>query len=615
MNEPVSYPATTTAKKPAPPDAGAPRPSGPRSDDSLATDVVQAACNFLRRCWKEARCLADWVMPVSPDADEGSVSRGRYPRLATGMVDRLNACRHAEWLQYLLTRKESWGQWAERTVARTYEVLPPSALADGLLRTPAALRAEDLLDLLRKYILGLQTHKSIGPQLAVVVAGAISDLLDEAGAGGEAVPEAARQLNAQLRPRLSLPNPPSPSTAEGLRACLRVLLRPKEPLWGWGCLTWDCRVRLFECLPKITEPYLDPQDFAAGEEAVDGLLAWVDNPLGTTADWLLDQLHLLDRTAARLGPILIPRQGQVTHRLWLTCLLENFRRLGQLAQLTSTEPEKPPVSEPVPTDNSAVPPGQGDEISAAPDQQPPAPPPPASPSPVPEERPPAPGVAAAETPPPIPESRGPSPDAPLATLVRAYPEQVGVLEEISRQAQEVRDICSRSGWKQAADALEGVRAKCRQHRDWLLNKTADLPPAGLDNVVKPRTVTLTDELLNNLKQLDPLLPGEGEDGPLPPHSPAHLDETQRRTLCRLVQQVRDRLFAFMGKHGGYRLYQVAIGDTTTKHSGQLKLPPPRDVVARRVPQHTVAQILQPGYVVERQGTREVKEYPSVRLAK
>jgi hypothetical protein len=116
-----------------------------------------------------------------------------------------------------------------------------------------------------------------------------------------------------------------------------------------------------------------------------------------------------------------------------------------------------------------------------------------------------------------------------------------------------------------------------------------------------------EELIANLCLLDGVLPGEGEDGRLPPRGPA--------ALSAQVHGVRDRLFAFMREHGKYLPYPIAIGDSTAKHGTRLRIN--KELVpSRTVEQNCIARILQPGYKRLREGNKEeVVRYPEVCLAK
>lgn len=598
----------------------------PRGGADLASEIVREVAERLRTWGNKGKlgrtsypfvAIAEWLESQRiRTADQHS----RCFRAAQVMLNRLADCRREKWLEYIVGRQTPWACWVDRSVPRTYEVLPLAGEGSDSLRTLAPARMEDLLALQRKWAGNRQEFTQLSLPLAHIGVAGIHALLQEALARRESVSADVGKAFDQLVKGLPPLHGGLPlSDAPRLRECLQILLHPREPLWGWGCLTWDCEVRLFDCLPSITAPYLCSEDFDQMRELIGNLLSWSTGEKRLPLEWGLEQLDLLGEAAERIASVLAPWPEPPRHRQWIACFLENLRRLGQLARCTRQEPQATAEPGPLPNGSSAdlvvedhkpeetAPVRESDahpsrdgaavraeenaavECSAILPQVDPL-------------------VEKPESPPPTAEEQQ------LAELARVYPDHVGSLEEIARLAVEMIDR-TRSGWQEASHALEGLRAKCQQHREWLLKHTAGKPPLACEPVVKPRTVALTDELLNNLKQLDRLLPGVGMEGPLTPHSPAHLAEPQRRELCQRVKQVRDRLFDFMKKQGGYRLYSVTIGDTTIKHSGRLTLASPQRVFARGIAPDTVAQILQPGYVFERPPHGEIiKEYPVVRLA-
>jgi hypothetical protein len=136
-----------------------------------------------------------------------------------------------------------------------------------------------------------------------------------------------------------------------------------------------------------------------------------------------------------------------------------------------------------------------------------------------------------------------------------------------------------------------------------------LPPgarhAPATSFLKQRALDLTDELLNNLTELNAFLPAQGENGMLPVSLPPD--------LTAKIQSIRDKLLKYMKDVGGYQVYQIEINDSVTKHQKNIDVK--GHVSSSDVANGHVAQILLPGYETVRQGHIELKRKPQVKLAR
>jgi hypothetical protein len=617
----------------------------PDEPTQLAAEVLRLVCKRLRDWSKKDAAgssrdlapLAAWLeQSCAPDGDAAARRRGH--RFAGAITTRLNAYRRAEWILYLAASGPvlDWDQKAdERPVLR----VETEALHGGLLRSPEPLTTADVLSVPAR--LAQQPEGRDGVKwFADSISFAVDDLLESSGS---ALPEESPAADSQTSLRDRCRNDALADAYFRLqdrpawewRAALKVLLCHSDAVWGWGCLTPTTWRRFYHLYPVLGEPFLARTEFEQADAVITELHNWADGhekaqTAEKTLQWLLERCAALGQLAGRMQEVLAgPDAGE--HRRWLGYLLDNFIRLGELAgyvreQLAPTEEEEPaaPPEEPA----AETPPDAAAATDAPVEAAPPAAETPPSPAPVPQEvettpavpvvterkeppeepRPAASGTAAPVPPrAPAEEAEVEAEDGPLAAdgrfaeLLRKY-SSVKVFDDIVSLAGKLRDHCARD-WAEGKDALESLRARHRQLRG-RLGRALAAPPRETDRVIRLALDTLMDELIANLVRLDQVLPGEGEEGRLPPRGP--------ELLSPQVQAVRDRLFEFMARHGGYGRYPIAIGDSTTKHRG---LRVHGLVPSRRVEQNCIARIVLPGYTRLREGKPEVVRPPEVCLAK
>jgi hypothetical protein len=597
--------------------------------------VLRLVCKRLRdwskkeppRSSRDLTPLAAWLEQTC--APEGAEARRRCRRFAHVLTYRLNCYRRAEWISFLAAHTDPWVGWDQESAERPVLRAQPEALHGGLLRDPQPLTAEDVLDLPAR--LAQQPEGKDGIKwFAESISFAVDDLLEQVDR--QTIPlVAASQQSLQERCRNdALPDAffhleELPSW--GWRAGLKQLLCSSEGTWGWGCLTPNTWRRFYYAYPEFAEPFLSREEFQQADAIITDLHNWADGheamqTADKTLQWLLRHFDTLGRLAAKMKRVLAGSAAG-PHRLWIGYLLDNFIRLGELAGYTREE--KPPAREapPAPEDPPAVaatleeaevstdlPTAADDAVEEPPaDAEPPAspaadaPPPPADEDIADK----AAAAAPATVQPPVSDTEAArddplAADARFAELLRKH-RSVKVFDDVVSLARKMRDACG-PDWPEGTDALESLRARHRQFRDRLV-RASTAPASEADGYVRSILRTLMEELIANLVRLDQVLPGEGEDGRLPPRGPA--------ALSAQVQAVRDRLFEFMARHGGYSRYPIEIGDSTTKHRG---LRVQGLVPSRRVEQNCIARIVLPGYVrVRDDGKQEVVRPPEVCLAK
>jgi hypothetical protein len=651
-------PTTNPLPETAPLAADAPAP--PDDPAQVAAEVLRLACKRLRDWSKKELVgsprdlapLAAWLeQTCAPDGDEAA--RRRCRRFARAVTGRLNAYRRAEWILFLAASGPAldWDQHlAERPVLR----VDTEALQDGLLRCPEPLTVADVLSV--PAWLAQQPEGKDGVKwLADSFSFAVDELLER---GAAELPEDSPAADSQTSLRDRCRNDALADAYFRLqerppwewRAALKLLLCPADAVWGWGSLTPTAWRRFYHIYPELGEPFLTRAEFEQADAVVTELHNWADGhekaqTPDKTLQWLLGRCAVLGRLAEKMKGVLAgPGSGE--HRRWLGYLLDNLVRLGELAGYVREE-APPPEDEPAQDEEATAP--EAPAVTVPPEEEPdsataaglgafeevPVPPPAATPPPavvqetaeVPAPPPPPPEPAAAgpqETPeeprPPAPDKAMPTPskppageaeageDRPLAAdaqftdLLRKHP-PVKAFDDLVSLARKIRDACARE-WAEGKDALESLRARHRQFRD-RLGRALTAPAREIDRLVRLALDALMDELIVNLMRLDQVLPGEGEEGRLPPRGPV--------LLSPQVQAVRDRLFEFMARHGGYGRYPIEIGDSTTKHRG---LRVNGLVPSRRVEQNCIARIVLPGYTRTREGGKqEVVRPPEVCLAK
>jgi hypothetical protein len=655
-------PTPTTNPLPETAPLSADAPAAPPDDPAqVAAEVLRLVCKRLRDWSKKELVgsrrdlapLATWLeQTCAPDGD--AAARRRCRRFARAVTSRLNAYRRAEWILFLAASGPApeWDQqMAERPVLR----VDTEALHGGLLRSPEPLTAADVLSVPAR--LAQQPEGKDGVKwLADSFSFAVDELLERGGAAlAEDSPAADSQ--ASLRDRCR-----NDALADAYfrlqerppwewKAALKLLLCHADGVWGWGCLTPTTWRRFYHIYPDLGEPLLARAEFEQTDAVITELHNWADGhekaqTPDKTLQWLLGRCAELGRLAEKMKAVLAG-PGAGAHRRWLGYLLDNFIRLGELAGYVREE-APPTEDEPAQAEQPRAP--EAPAVAAAPEEEPgapaaaglaafgevPVPPPAATPPPAvvpetgevpatppappgpavtgrkeaPEEpRPPAADKGTPAAPTPTAGEAEPAEDRPLAAdprftdLVRKYP-SVKVFDELVTLARKIRDTCAEE-WAEGKDALESLRARHRQFRD-RLGRALTAPAArDTDRLVRLALDALMDELIANLVRLDQVLPGEGEEGRLPPRGPV--------LLSPQVQAVRDRLFEFMARHGGYGRYPIEIGDSTTKHRG---LRVHGLVPGRRVEQNCIARIVLPGYTRTREGGKqEVVRPPEVCLAK
>ncbi len=574
MNKPH---ATPTAPPPTPnPAAPAPLLSGAGAEPAgePAVQAAQLASQVIRKIKDKegkpprvGKLLADWLHPDAATV----VVRERCQRFLEEVTTNLVNRGPLEWLHFTASSPGPWFEWHESVACGTLLLSAPCRDGDGLFRV-ANPTADWPIRLLRKSNGDNADHRVYWVLVCAIVAGALSVLegsdCDTAQAAlHKILPELenAAKKNLQTIERKEgfcdretyLNGPPAASW----RASLRRLLAPNESAQGCGFLSADYEGRLFRLLPVAAATLLNSSDFvdlwAPVAELRDFALGDSPSPQETLG-WLLERLRRLDRPSTKLAAVLSPGTTPPAHRRWLWQLLENFRQLAALARLALGERLASPTA-------------------------PAAPAPPASPR--------------------LPPAATPAAEEPFARLCRQFPEQLGKLVALAQLTAETAECCRQNRWPDASVALGGLLTRSKQFLDSFAAGVEASPPAVAATVVH-RALVLTDELINNLRELDCLLPGEDENGPLSDLGPADL--TAR------LRDVRTALLRYLEQNGGYRVYALKIHDTGTKHGDRLEVQ--GFVPGSEVKQGNVAQILLPGYETVRPGHTELLHRPQVKLA-
>jgi hypothetical protein len=209
----------------------------------------------------------------------------------------------------------------------------------------------------------------------------------------------------------------------------------------------------------------------------------------------------------------------------------------------------------------------------------------------------------------------PPPRDVMAELARQFEASVGRLLNVYQRAVRARASCQ--DWKDAADTLGQIISRFELFRQALEVACADAGPddarAAVDREV--RSVLVLGQWFSFLVRLDRLLPGEGEraenNQELEYKGPPRAPEPARRALAEELRAARDPLYEFLNEFGGYQRHPVRVGDLASKFSEELEI---KGNTRCGLDRGAVARILQPGYFVEQNGKREVKQKPWVTLA-
>jgi hypothetical protein len=559
---------------------------------------VRGAAEWLERA---IAALGAWSEAVAPGEAASSLRniatlinfRKRYPdcerareqteRMARDFIDGLNVLRSLAWRDHLAAHplgERKWsdfgrpvfevdGAWIQEKVARRVQ---PFGLAEATL-------------LLRRSASG--PFGETGPPRATVAA-----LARALGRAGERIrgdflehlPPGLRVLEEtwvpglwgrvdRLRPDDQVPAP------EHLAACVRELFHPPDPVVARGCCAGDARVRLFRQYPILFEEEVPPDRFERAREAADWLAEAFPNARargdgggrgGRTSPSLWEtytRLVDLGDLADCLLPFLPQEVPEPRNREWARRLLENLHRLGRVAAVLRDSAA------------GSLPAGPAAESGRA-----------------------------QGAPPDSPTSRrseggvDESPDGTVADVVGRH-----VLTELAEMARGLAAELCEAGWSSASGSVNKL-ALCPPSLDYRLQEAAN----ELCDPARARAAAVwlgwqqSDAMLDILVELDSLLPGDGEDGPVPAERPGPEELTGK------VRVLRAQLLSYLARYGGYRILEVQPRQSPRDWEGELEFA--GQALGSRLPRNWIACVQGPGYFWERDGKRRLVKKARVKLS-
>lgn len=250
--------------------------------------------------------------------------------------------------------------------------------------------------------------------------------------------------------------------------------------------------------------------------------------------------------------------------------------LGDLTEPAAREEETPPDSAspgpdeslsqvPEPTDDPDVA-AVEEELNPPPAAEPPAPP-------LPEQ---APAVPVAEEKATPAKAENPAPAGEEATPPVELPSPLSEAEELTRLAalapaiKEFRDIhdtatqllglAGGGRWDAADRALRDLLAQWKQFDRGLRNPPIVEDESKLKAWLEEQADALSRRLVIPIVDLDLLLPPEKSLLPRPRERGASSDE-----VVRAVRALRDQLFAFMQRHGGFSSPEITLGEPASRY--------------------------------------------------
>jgi hypothetical protein len=537
-------------------------------------EIMQFAGSALERWFARGDELLSAWQRHDPDLKETLLApEGKTSPFLTWLLRRCNDFRQAAWTEHVL-RGDVWCMREDKGGGGLLPVvLAPAEQADRRLRRAAPLGPAEALALLRSY--------AAGGEEAAALHGPVVNALCQAIAGTMmAAPEDVPGPFAPecfLSPKVERSRQPQP---ESLTVCLKMLLVGE----GRGRFNADFR----HTLRTIAPERFDALHTAEVRHILTALTSQLmrRGNLDNLED-CCNKLEGLGQFAERLQLVFTEKMLKPAGPPGALLALQNLVRLGQFAANVLGDRSPPPSRLAL-----AAPAPVAELVSQAPDTTP------SADVSVPDETnrtlPEVVAATVAETVEALPSTAAAPPESPPPAPELSPPPPVLVppalrdLRELVGQAAELRAACLQP-WPEAAEALA-----------LLEEKAAGFQPAGSDDEV---AAAVGDLLLDPLEQLDALLPALGPAGPLPSEHPV--------ALVVPLQQLHDRIYDCMRRHGGYEYYAVSCGEPAGDH-------PLLDILGQvrhaGMRSFCVVRIVQPGYERCRDGRKELLRPPKVLVA-
>lgn len=349
------------------------------------------------------------------------------------------------------------------------------------------------------------------------------------------------------------------TTPRSLAACLAEVFHPPDVVVAWGHLAGDSWTRVFRQFPLLFADDLPVTLFEEARESADWLRRTFKPPTQNlpAIGYVCPRLVILGSLARQILECLSLEPDDDRLRPWARFTLNNLCVLGSLAVRLSPQPF------------SSIPPSSA--------------------------------------------VRGPVPPVEAeATEVDPCPTAAGLaeLQELAERSAAIAGRLEAVGRPDASEAVARLREAGLSLRARLRAAEARAAGADLsDDEVAVVGRAQADEMLDTLLSLDALLPGIGEDGPVPPARPLPDD------LVQTVGELRDAVYAYLEQFGGYHTVPAKPGlgpAFVEEWQRQLEITGP--ALRSRYPRNVIACVVRPGYYWERDGKRQTVHRAAVRLA-